>query len=161
MAKSIANDIVTSYKGLQTLLTKIQSNLCDFLLATGGLAIGTGSKAKVKVVNSPDAWIDGKLIAITGAEVTLSGDITDGNSNVYVIVADSAGTLSAVMGTEGATKDLVVFPTISADSAVLGWVLVATVGAAFLGGTTLLDAGTVTDTYYDTPFPINPNTLSL
>lgn len=161
MAKTIANDITTSYAGLRTLLGKVQSNLCDMLLATGGLAIGTSSKAKVKVVNSPKAFIDGALVSITGAEVTLSGTITDGKYNVYVIYANSAGTLSSAMGTEGATAAAVVFPTTPDNSVVLGWVLVYTTGAAFIGGTTLLDAATVTDTYFDTPYPFNTKTLSL
>lgn len=140
---------------------KLQSACIDTLLSTGGLAIGVASKAKVKVVNNTTAFIDGKLVAITAAEVTLSGTVTDGNYNVYVIVSDSSGTLSAVMGTEGATIGTIVFPTVPADSCVLGFVLVYTVAADFIGGTTLLDAGTVTDTYYDTPYPFNPNAVNL
>ena len=161
MAKTISSSIGTTNSKMLALLAKLQSACIDTLLATGGLAIGVADKAKVKVVNNTTAFVDGKIVSITAAEVALSGTITDGNSNVYVIVADSSGTLSAVMGTESATAAGVVFPTIPADSCVLGWVLVATAAADFIGGTTLLDAGTATDTYVDTPFPFNSNAVNL
>lgn len=162
MAKTIANDITTAYAGFRALLGKIQSNLCDFLLATSTLAIGAVAPEKVLVTNSVDAFIDGKLVAITGAEVALSGTIATATSNVYVIYADSAGTLSSAMGTAGATKDLIVFPTTPDDSVVLGWVLVANAsGVDFVGATTSLAAAGITDTYYDTPFPFNTKPLSL
>jgi hypothetical protein len=125
------------------------------LLGSTTLAIGSVSAADVKVTNNSYALVGGVLVAITAAEVDLTGiDITDGTSNAVGIFVNAAGTLSAVAGTAAATVAGIVLPQASATRALLGYVIITTTGADFTGGTTLLSAGTVTDVYIDTVGPI-------
>lgn len=162
--KSVAMTTFTSQQGAKTLFEALQSNLCDMLLNTGGLAIGSSSKPKVKVANTIYAFVDGVLLTVASAEYVLSGVVTNAKYNVYVVYVDSEGTVSTAMGTEAATLGAVAFPTIPADTAVIGFVIVHPTGTGdFTGGTTDLDDSTVVPNavYVNTPFPFNPNTLTL
>lgn len=129
------------------------------------MAIGTGSKKKVKLVNKTYCLVNGALLSVASStEVTLSGTVTNAKFNVYVIYATATDTAAAAMGTEAATLGAVAFPTIPANSAVLGFVIVNPTGTGnFVGGTTDLDDGTVVPNavYIDTPSAFNPNMLSL
>ena len=122
------------------------------LLTSGGLAIGTASAAAVKVSNTIHALVGGVLVTAAGAEVALTGiDIADGTTNVVGIFVNAAGTLSAVAGTAGATLAAVVPPQANATRALVGYVVIANAsGDEFDGGTTLLSAANVTDTYINT-----------
>lgn len=131
-----------------------------FCLSKAGLAIGTtASTAKIAAPNGAgvDYCIDGVMyhkadtddaIALTG--LTQSADTTC----IYVVCLNSAGTVSVVQGTEQATADLTAktavlsFPAVAATVCPIGYIKVATT-AAFVGGTTLLSAAAVTDTYVD------------
>lgn len=166
MAKTIALDVTTSQAGSTTLLGKVQSALCDRLFNTMGLAIGTGSKKKVKIVNKGYCLVNGSLLSVAAAtEVTLPAtSVTNGKYNVIAIYATATDTASAVFGTEGATLADVVLPTIPANSAVCGLVIVHPTGTgAFVGASTDLDDATVVPNavYIDTPAGFNPNMLSL
>lgn len=142
----------TDHEELDNQLNALMANV---ILSTGLLAIGTVSAAKVKVTNSITALINGKVVSIAAAEVALAGTITDGNINVFAIVANAAGTLSAKMGTEGATIAAVILPDILGTEVVLGFITVATAAADFVGGTTELSAATATDLYFDTPLAVS------
>ena len=149
---------VLSDQSLRTSLGNIQDTLCYQLLNTGALAIGSGSKKKVKLVNTIYALMNGALIKKTSAEVALSGTVVNATYNVFVVTMDAAGTLTATMGTAGATLAAVVFPAIPASSVVLGWAEIHPTGTGnFVGATTDLDDGTVVPNavYYNTPLPIN------
>lgn len=165
MAKTIATSVGgLSDAGVRSAIGELQRNAVDMLLNTAGLAIGTGSKAKVLIANTIYAMIDGVTAKKTTAEITLSGTITNAKFNVYVLSMIADGTVTASMGTEGATIGAVVFPTIPADSVVLGFVIVNPTGTGnFVGGTTALDDVTVVPNavYVNTPYPFNPNALAL
>jgi hypothetical protein len=125
------------------------------LLSSGGLAIGSVSVKAVKVANSPYALVGGVLVPITGAEVALTGiTVADGASNAIGIFVNAAGTLSAVAGTPAATVAGIVLPQANATRALLGYVIITSTGAAFTGGTTDLNAGTVAAVYLNTVGPI-------
>ena len=134
-------------------------NLIDALqkhaITTGTLAIGSDT-TKVKTTTDTYYFISGKLyvLAATDDLFTLSGTISDGYYNVYVLTVNAAGTVAAAMGTEATTVAGVVFPSTPAASAVVGFVLVYTIGATFIGGTTALSAGTVTDVYINATAPM-------
>ena len=167
MAKSISTDnSALSNQSMRNLLLKLQSASIDFLLSTGGLAIKAGGGVLVKVATLCKAFVDGKLISVSANTdmAALAGTVTNAKFNVYVFSMKSDGTLATQMGTEGATLNAVVFPTISADSAILGFIIVNPTGTGnFVGGTTPLDDATVVPNvvYVNTPFPWNPNVLSL
>ncbi|OQB18158.1 MAG: hypothetical protein BWY14_01004 [Parcubacteria group bacterium ADurb.Bin192] len=164
MGKTISNGVYTSSQDILNALEQLQTNACDMLLNTGGLAIGSSSKAAVKIANTVYAMIDGALVKKTTAEVALSGTVTNAKFNVYVLSMDASGTVTASMGTEGATIGAVVFPTVPDDEVVLGFVIVNPTGTGnFVGGTTALDDATVAPNavYVNTPYPFNLNALSL
>jgi hypothetical protein len=133
------------------------------MINTPGLAIGTSSKKKVKIVNECMAVVNGTIVPIAAAtEVAFTAtthDVADTYTNVYVITVNAAGTLAMLMGTAALTTATVaacVLPTIPADVAVVGIVSIATAAAIFDATTTDLDAGTVTDLYYDCVGPFDP-----
>lgn len=164
MAKSIGKGVATSSEDIRSALEKLQINAVDMLLNSGGLAIGSSAKAKVLIANTIYALIDGVLVKKTTAEIALSGTVTNAKFNVFVLSMNASGTVTATMGTEGATIGAVVFPTVPDDQVVLGFVIVNPTGTGnFVGGTTELGDATVAPNavYVNTPFPFNLNALSL
>ena len=100
----------------------------------------------------------------TTAEIALSGTVTNAKFNMFVLSMQADGTVTATMGTEGATIGAVVFPTVPSSEVVIGFVIVNPTGTGnFVGGTTELDDATVVPNavYVNTPYPFNPNALSL
>lgn len=165
MAKTITTSVGgLSDAGVRASLLKLQSAVTDIIFNSAGLAIGSSSKAKAKIANTIYAFVNGVLLTKTTAEITLSGTILTATYNVYVLTIASDGTVTASMGTAGATLAAVVFPTIPADSAVIGFVIVHPSGTgSFVGGTTELDDATVVPNavYVNTVGAFNPNTLAL
>lgn len=164
MAKSIANNGALVEQNLLNALVKLQKGVADCLFNSGGLAIGSSSKKKVKVANTIYGLIDGVLFSKTTAEVTLAGTITNAKFNVYVITVKNDGTLTARMGTEGAALINVVLPTVPVDEQIIGFAIVNPTGTGnFVGGTTDLDDATVVPNavYVNAPFAFNPSAVSL
>jgi len=165
MAKTLSTSFTLSDAAMRSALGEIQASLVDRVLTSAGLAIGTSSKAKVKIVNDTYAYVDGKLVKIAAAtEVTLSGTVTNAKTNVYVLTVNSAGTVTATMGTEGAAIGNVVFPAVPADEAMVGFVIVAPSGTGnFVGATTDLDDATVVPNavYVNANMGFNPNVLAM
>lgn len=148
---------------MEALFDKLQRPLSAFLLNSGALAIGT-AKAKVLIANTIYAYIEGALVKKTTAEIVLSGTVAADAFNVYVLSISAAGTVTAQMGTAGATLGGVVFPTIADGNAVIGFVIVNPTGTGdFVGGTTELDDATVVPNavYVDTPYPFLPGIETL
>ncbi len=149
---------------MEPLFEKLQRALTSQVLNSAGLAIGSSSKAKVLIANTIRAYVEGIIVAKTTAEITLSGTVTADLFNVYVLSINSAGTVSAQMGTEAATLGGVRFPAIPSGNAVIGFVIVNPTGTGnFVGGTTELDDATVVPNavYVNTPFPFLPALESL
>lgn len=164
MAKSLATNSGLWEAGLRAAIEKLQKGAVDVLFNSAGLAIGSSSKAKVKIVNTIYAWIDGVIVKKTTAEVALSGTVANATFNVYVITLKADGTATARMGTAGATLGAVVMPTIPTDELVLGFAIVNPTGTGnFVGGTTELDDATVVPNaaYVQAPFGWNPSSLAL
>lgn len=150
--------------GVRGAILEMQGALVDQLLTTAGLTIGSSSKPKLKIANTIYALANGVLVKKTTAEIVIAGTVTNAKFNVYVLSIDSAGTVTASMGTEGATIGAVVFPTIPADNAVIGFAIVNPTGTGnFVGGTTDLDDATVVPNavYVNTIGSFNPNLLAL
>lgn len=165
MAKTISKTTKTADQSLLNLLGKIQDQLCDVCLTTAGLAIGTGSKKKVKVVSIAYCVINCLLKSVAAAtEIVLAGTVTNAKYNVFVLYATDTDTAASVMGTEAATLAAVVWPTVPANAAVLGVLIVHPTGTGnFVGATTDLDDGTVVPNavYISTPFSFNTNVQAL
>lgn len=164
MAKTLPTGIQgLAYQPIRDILAELQGAIVDVLLNSGALAIGT-AKAKVLIANTIYAMIDGVLVKKTTAEIVLAGTVVADLFNVYVLTLAANGTVTATMGTAGATIGAVVFPAVPANQAVIGFVIVNPTGTGnFVGGTTELDDATVVPNavYVDTPYPFNQNVVTL
>lgn len=148
----------------ENLFDKLQRPLSSFVLNSAGLAIGTSAKPDVKIANTTYAYIEGVLVKKTTAEIDLSGTVTNAKFNVYVLSINSAGTVTASMGTEASTLAGVAFPTLADGSAMIGFVIVNPTGTGnFVGNTTDLDDATVVPNavYINTPYPFLPGMATL
>lgn len=134
-------------------------------LNTGGLAIKTSSSALAKTANAIKYMIDGVMYSKAAADMAaLAGTVTNAAFNVFVFTIDADGNLTTTMGTEGATIDAVVFPTITDGEAVIGFVIINPTGTGnFVGGTTALDDATVAPNavYVNTTYPFLPELSTL
>lgn len=108
------------------------------------------------------ALAGGVLQSIAAATdmAVFAGTVTNAKFNVYVHLIDSAGVLTTVMGTEGATLGAVLFPAIPQGKAVIGFTIINPTGTGnFVGGTTALDDATVVPTavYVSVIGPFDPS----
>jgi hypothetical protein len=165
MARTVSTDVGQAPDRTLNALTDVQTVLVDSCHVSVGLAIGTTTQ-KVKIAAATKALINGALVtkAITDDAFTLAGTVTNAKFNVFVMTMNASGTCVALMGTEGATLAAILWPAIPAGSVVLGYVIINPTGTGnFVGGTTALSDGTVVPNavYVNTPFPFNPNALTL
>lgn len=166
MPKTITTSVGgLSDTGVRSALTEIQG-VADTLLSTGGLVIHGSASTLAKVATLCKALVNGVLVSIAANTdmPALVGSVTNTKFNVFCFYINSTGTVSVLMGTEGATIGAIVFPTTPADNACIGFVIINPTGTgAFVGGTTALDDATVVPNavYVNTPFPFVPNILGL
>lgn len=117
-------------------------------LTSPGLRIkGASASAIVQAHTVTYATANGVLVtkAADTDMAALSGTVVNATFNVFCFYIDSAGTLTSAMGTAGATIGAVVFPALPQKKAFLGFVIINPTGTGdFVGGTTVLDDGTVT-----------------
>jgi len=74
----------------------------------------------------------------------LVGTVVNATFNVFCFFIDGAGNLTVAMGLAGTTLAKVVFPAIPENKTMIGFVVINPTGTGnFVGGTTLLDDGTV------------------
>lgn len=167
MGKTITQGVTTSSEDIRSALTKLQTNAVDSVLSSAGLAIGTSSKAKVKIVNTFYYIIDGVLYSKTTAEVAFTAtthDVAADKFAVFVLSIDAAGTVTMTKSADADTLAEVVLPAVPDDEVVVGLVIINPTGTGiFDASTTELDDGTVVPNavYINTPYPFNPNALSL
>lgn len=163
MARTKSINFPNTQTELGTLLDKLQRRECNIVFNSAGLAIKAGSSALAKSVNTITAIVDDVLVQKAAADMAaLSGaTVADGSKNVYVFCVNAAGTLTTLPGTAATTLAGIVWSTVLDGTAVIGFLLISTTGATFVPGTTALDAGTVTATYVNTPFPFIPGLATL
>lgn len=114
-------------------------------LTSAGLVIH-GAGSTLAKTGSADfyASVKGSLVTIAASTdmPALTGvNISAGDFNVVCFYVDSAGTVTALAGTQAATLGGVLFPTPPAGQALVGF-LIITYASAFVGGTTALDTAT-------------------
>lgn len=133
----------------RTALRRILRPVCDRYssqpLTSAGLVIKTGGSALAKTgADDFYASVRGILVKIAASTdmPALTGiNITAAHFNVVCFFVDSAGTVTAAAGTQGATLGAVVFPEPPTGKALVGF-LIITHSATFTGGTTALDTAT-------------------
>ena len=131
--------------------------LCKAGLAVGGTS--TLARADCPTTAGYIVWaINGITYSLVDADdnVTLSGDTqADLTTCLYLVIISTGGVMTVVKGTEVLTADLASgkavlhYPAPTDGYCPVGAIKVVTSGATFIPGVTALDAGTVTDTYYD------------
>ncbi len=114
-------------------------------LNSAGLAIKSGGSALAKI-GATDfyACVKGVIVKIAASTdmPALTGlNITALKYNVICFFVDSAGTVTASMGTEGAALGNIVWPQFPLNQAMIGC-LIITYASTFTGGSTPLDTAT-------------------
>lgn len=134
----------TSEQQVLTFMGKVQRAFVNALLNTGAVAI-SATKTLAKIANTVYYTIDGNLVKKTTANFgAFSGTVVNATFNVFALMGDSAGTLTTLMGTAGATLADVVFPTIPSTKCLIGFIIINPTGTGnFVGNTTDLDDATV------------------
>lgn len=142
---------------IQSMLRGVYDRLSSQIFVSTAIAIGT-TTTKVKTAATTYGVAGGVPFtkAATDDAFTLSGVISQAKYNVYCLFVAADGTCTAVMGTEGATLNTVVFPAMREKEAMIGYVIVTKSDAAFTGGTTALNAANVTATYVNTVGMVDP-----
>jgi hypothetical protein len=131
----------------------------NFLSSGAGLTIAGGSKLKPTAANGfiyTAGGVTGYKAA--GDMSVLAGTIADGKSAGWAFFIDDAGTITTSAKTADADDADAAFVLINAvavpdGNALIGFLVVSTSGATFVGNTTALDAGTATDLYISTVGP--------
>lgn len=140
----------------------------NFCMSKAALAIGDGSKLGVAIASTVGAGIDYCIDGIlynkgdAATDLPLTAAAAQGllTKCLYLIVIDSAGTVSSVKGDSVLTADLVAgtkvlkWPECPANKAPIGAVKMTLTGTQnFTAGTTALDAGSGANaavaTYYN------------
>jgi hypothetical protein len=141
-------------------LTPVFDRLSSLALNSAGLVISAGGATTAKTGGSDCyAVVNGVLVKVAASTTlpALTGiNMTAAYFNVACFFVDSAGNLTVLGGTQGATLAGVVFPQFTTQKALLGFLLI-TYSGAFTGGTTPLD--TATTVYINTPFGFDPACL--
>lgn len=111
----------------------------------------TGATATVGVV-------DGSPISVAAATdmAALSGTVPQNQYGVFVFYVDKFGAQGSMMGQPATNLVDVKFPTIPLKRAVEGYLIVRKTDAAFVGGTTALDAANTTVTYVNVRGAFDP-----
>lgn len=113
-------------------------------LTTAGLVIsGTTTLAKIGAADFY-ALVNGVLVKIaagTNMPSLLGCNFAAGAWNVACFYVSSAGVVTMLPGTQGATLGAVVFPAPTKNQALVGF-LIITYASAFTGGTTVLSTAT-------------------
>lgn len=134
-------------RNLYLVLEDVYKRLGNVGLTTANITLGT-TKQKVKSQADYYAFVNGILVkkATTDDLITLTtaSNCTNAKFNVTVFTINSSGTITNRAGTEGATLAAMTWPTLPADEAVFGILIVNPTGTGnFTGGTTALDDATV------------------
>ena len=139
---------VSARRAIQLVVNPIADRLSCQTLNTAALRIKGGSASALAQSNAASCYsVKGTLVtkATTTDMAALVGTVTNAKFNVFVFFIDAAGTLTTAMGIEAATLALVQFPAIPENKTTIGFVIINPTGTGnFVGGTTVLDDGTVT-----------------
>jgi len=155
---------VSDRNALTPVLSSLGDRASTCLVSTSTLAIKAGGSAVVKASTAFHAVVQGRLVtkAANTDMAALVGTVTNAKFNVFVFFMDGSGTLTTVMGGEGATLNAVTFPQFPAGKACVGFIIVNPTGTGnFVGGTTALDDATVVPNvvYVSHPLAFDPTVL--
>lgn len=137
---------------LVTDVTAVITRQKNMTFGSAGLGIASGKKTAT--ISTPFCYIAGGTVFYKAAAdcSALVGTIADGSTAGWAFYISATGTVTTSAKTADAASvaaTLVLLQAIAvpANVALIGYLVVATAAAAFVGGATDLDAGTATDTY--------------
>jgi hypothetical protein len=142
------------YTNLLDLLVQTNNLDCgNLLFNSGALAIVGAGNTAAKTANTIDYCVGGVYATKAAATwAVLAGTILQNNFGGWVFTVDVAGTTASRFMNQGTTLALMTWPVIPASETVVGWVRLNPTTAAFIGGTTLLDAANTNAVYVNAPF---------
>lgn len=142
---------------LLNILVPIVTRFRSCTLSTAGLVITATAGKKVPktgaaVTHFIADGVKGRITAGTDMPA-LIGTVTADMFNVFVFCVDKAGTLTTLMGTEGATEADIKWPKLDPKKAILGFIVINPTGTGnFVGNTDALDDVTIApNTVYISP----------
>jgi len=146
--------ILADLTALNTQIGLLATREKNQTLSSAGLVIGTTSK-KVPKAASPFCYVANGTLVFKAADTAMSalaGTIADAKAAGWAFYGDSAGTITTSAKTADAANAAAAFALVQAvpvpaDKALIGYLVVATSGATFVGASTDLDAVTATATY--------------
>lgn len=153
-----STDYADNHQAMMTFFDLLHTANSNRAFTSGGLAIGSSSKAKVKIVNTVTYLSSGIFKSKTTAEVAFTAtthDITNSTTSVqeavYLMTLAADGTPTLTMGAIATGAGNAKFPERPATGTPIGAVRIAIAAGAtpFDASTDELDAAHVTDTYYD------------
>ncbi len=147
---------------LMAVLSALGDRLSSQVQGDAALVIKAGSSALAKTgAAAVSVVVSGVLRSIAAATdmAALSGTTSQNFFNVYCFYIDSGGTLTSAMGAQGATLATVKFPPMPVGKAMVGYVTVNPTAAAFIGGTTALDAANTNVVYVNVRGACDPTVI--
>lgn len=150
-----------SHQSLMDFFDSIFTRLQNMALSSAGMAIGTTSKKAVKVANTVAYLNGGEFKSKTTAEVAFTATTHDipANANAvqeacYLVCLNAGGTLSMAMGNIASGAGNAKWPDAPSGLTPIGGVRIAIAAGAtpFDASSDDLDAGHITDTYYNFGF---------
>lgn len=137
-------------------VTVLQNRLNTYCASSAGLVIKAASSTLAKAGTAFIAYVNGTLVrkAANTDMPALAGTLATAKSAAWVFYVDATGTLSVSTKTADAADHasaVALIPATPSGLAQIGiLVLDNATGSNFVGGTTALDAASLTATYYNT-----------
>lgn len=162
------NTIMPAFRGMkfgtwiEGLVTQVNailtahSALRSGILSSGALAINAGGAAFPKAATAFAALANGVLITVAAntAMAALVGTLATAKTAAWAFYVDSTGTITTSAKTADAANAAAAVALLQpppAGKAMIGFITVGNAtGAPFVGGTTALDAASVTTAYFNT-----------
>ena len=130
---------------MRNIVTPMADKFSSRNLNQAGLVISAGGAATAKIGATDFYAVANGVIVKIAASTTLPAltglNISAGAFNIFCFFVDQGGTVTVLMGTEGATLGAIKWPQFPQGKALIGEMIV-TYASAFTGGTTALDTAT-------------------
>jgi hypothetical protein len=152
-------------RAISTPLRHLANPMSSQCMTSAGLRIKGGSASAITQAHTAIYAIANGVLVTKAADTdmaALSGTVTNANFGGWAHYIDSAGTLTSLFLGQGATLAQVTFADQPLQKALIGLTLVNPTGTGnFVGGTTVLDDGTVVPNavFINTQGAIDPTVL--
>ena len=149
---------VSDSMSLGLLFSDLWAQMRSGAMASAGLAINGAGNAQFKTVNLIDVLVNGVLVSLAAntASGALAGTILQNNFGGWVYYVNASGAVVTQFMNQAATLAGVTWPATQAGYTPIGYVRLNPTTAAFIGGTTALDAASTNAVYGNFVGPFDP-----